>query len=68
MKNMTIMIQTQNLYIQLFNNYMIKEKYRNSPVLLVIDAYLLMTELEIEALTNNEKELINYYKNIICIK
>ena len=47
---------------------MIKEKYRNSPVLLVIDAYLLMTELEIEALTNNEKELINYYKNIICIK
>jgi|TARA_R110000824_G_C14893429_1_gene644688 hypothetical protein len=47
---------------------MIKEIYKNSPILGVIKPYLSMSDSEIEALSNKEKELLNYYNNTICIK
>ena len=47
---------------------MIKEEYKNSPLLSIIKPYLSLSDLEIELLSDNEKELINYYNNTICIK
>tara|TARA_R100001594_G_scaffold2463_1_gene9671 strand:- start:5862 stop:6005 length:144 start_codon:yes stop_codon:yes gene_type:complete len=47
---------------------MIRDRYKNSIILSIIKPYLLMSEQEVEALSNNEKDLINYYKNEVCIK
>ena len=51
---------------------MIKEMYKNSPILGVIKPYLLMSEEDLSSLGSKEKsvaeELINFYNNTICIK
>ena len=47
---------------------MIRDRYKNSIILTIIKPYLLMSDEEVESLSNNEKELISYYKNEICTR
>jgi hypothetical protein len=47
---------------------MIKEIFKNSPLIRIVKYYLSMTDAEIDLLSDNEKELINYYKEHICNK
>jgi|TARA_R100001082_G_C4319450_1_gene140448 hypothetical protein len=47
---------------------MIKSRYKNTLLLKIIQHYLLLSDEEKEALSDNEKELLTYYDTNICIK
>jgi hypothetical protein len=47
---------------------MTEDMYKNSALMTIVKHYLSMTPSEIDLLSDKEKELINHYKDHICIK